>query len=96
MWEQTGLLRESMGLVLMVLPQFTSGTRDVDVSGIISVYTIPPLCSPPSVIWDINIGNIQENTTPNLRETKYLNSPIERNLTKDPISPSISSQILGD
>ena len=43
------------------------GTRAVDVSVISAVCTSPPLCDPPSVLWDSRIGNICQTNTPNLR-----------------------------
>ena len=74
-----------------------SGTRTVDGgSGIGAVCPSITPCAPPSVLRDIRIGNIHQNTTPNLSDTKELKSPIGRNFTNDPIASSVSGQILGD
>ena len=61
--------------------QVTSGTRDFYGSLTSAVYTSTPPCAPPSVLWNNIIGNIRQTTTPNLRYTNVLNSPIYRSLT---------------
>ena len=61
-------------------------------SGISAVCPSPAPCSQPSVIWDNSIENIRKSNTPNLKETKKLNTAFDRNFT---IVPYISSQILG-
>ena len=73
----------------------TSVNRDVDGSGIGTVCPSPPPCAPPSILWNKKIGNIWKTTTPNIRDTNELTSPIDRILNNDTIAPSITSQIIG-
>ena len=74
----------------------TIGTKAVYGSGTSVVFTGPPPCVPPSILWNNSIGNIQKTTNPNLSKVNELNARIVRSSTNDPIAPYISSQIFGD
>ena len=75
----------------MVLPQLS-----VELGLLMAVELVLSVPVQPPVLWDSSTRNMQKNTTPNLRETKEFNAPIDINLTNDPIAPSVSVQILGD
>ena len=73
----------------------TSRTRDVDDSRISDVCLNPHPCAPSSALWNNSIVNIQQNTTPNLRDNNEFNAPVDKGLTNDPILMSVRSQIPG-